>query len=78
MGDPLIIHLSRARFVRIKSFGWTVAIDVPCDYRRDGDTIFHLMDSEREWCDDCGEEFSSVNANDPAELDAIKYQLQAA
>lgn len=77
MDDPLITHISRARYERIKSFGWTVAIDVPCNYRN-GDTVFHFIDSEREWCDDCGEEFSSVNANDPAELDTIKCQLQAA
>lgn len=43
-----------------------------CGRTMQGDTMYHLLDDEYDFCLDCREPFDSVDANTSAELEIIK------
>lgn len=77
--SAMIIHISEQRYRKIQGQGWNLTLDLTSEQmenlRKKADTEFHLLTDERARCNDCGEEFNSVEADTPADLENIKWRI---
>lgn len=76
MSTPRIFHIDISRYERLRAQGWKMEADSksPTPYR-DGDSVYHLIRGERDFCGDCQQEVESLKAETPAELNDEKIAL---